>query len=623
MWLGVLLLALAVTDSASLYLRQKHIYHLDVGFWYDAELQLLDGVYQPEIDSAGTTYRWTSAQSSFTVRGFASVRHPMLHLSVGGLPPALGAPLPVHLSMDGTPLTLSVAAAARQYHVLLPDDSLADGNLHVSLASATARVPPDPRDVGLRLDDIAIGWYSGRAWPTWWTLAIQLAIVVTWLAVTWRLGLPRWSLFALAATLVVLLSWMFSYTLLIATAWQSRLMATSALVLALMWNADGLLERWYPELGTRREVRLLCILTVVAIGIRLFGLFHPAFASHDLYIHRDRLLDLQQGMVQLFDSPSEFGGRQTVVPPGFYLLVSPFTPLTHTPGVAIHAVYGLLDGTSGLLVAALVRNLGGSARAARIAALAILALPIQLTALWWGFAPQVVGQWLLLLLAVMLSRRTPATPALQYVAGIVLCLAFVTHNGVAILGGAWLAGYLLLEWYRRREHAGWRGWILPFGGALLVALLLVYGEAVQLQLPSGAGGGRPQRFDNLLRITLIGKGLFASLRPIGVPLAAACLLVLLLRIRGSQRRLVVAWLASAGLFLLVDVVLGLQVRYAYFAVPLVCAGLGLVLDQWMARGWWGRLLSWSLMGLIVWSGLSLWIEGTLFFVKPTLTALTH
>ncbi len=69
--------------------------------------------------------------------------------------------------------------------------------------------------------------------------------------------------------------------------------------------------------------------------------------------------------------------------------------------------------------------------------------------------------------------------------------------------------------------------------------------------------------------------------------------------------------------------LGLQVRYMYFAIPIVCAGLGILLDLVMARRPWGQLAGWCMLSAISYSGIVLLYGSVLWGFKPLLSALTH
>ncbi|MDQ5854685.1 MAG: hypothetical protein M3380_21960, partial [Chloroflexota bacterium] len=484
-----------------------------------------------------------------------------------------------------------------------------------------SKVLPDPRDVGIRLDDVILRWPAGAwAFPQWPTLIVQWATVVVALVVAWRFELPRRGLVVVTAGLVLLLGWMAAHDLFVAYVWSNRVLVASLAMLALFWRPFPLLSRVLPGLG-RAELRLIGLVIAAAIAIRLLGVFYPHFGSHDLIIHRWRLREVQLGYLYLFDKPSEFG-QQTVVPPAFYLLVMPFTLLIDNSAFTLQAAYALLDGSYALLVAILVRQIGGSGRAATLAAITTATLPIQFTALWWGFGPQIAGQWLLVLLALLVERRNSTSRYAWFVAGVVLALALLTHNSALFLGGVWLAGYVLLA-SRFQPQSLWKRWGVILLASSLVATLLLYADSVGLYLGGFARGATETSVDESLRVVLIGKGLRSSVRPLGLMLCVLSVVMVLRRAPTTYHLLVVAWLLSAGLFLAVDLLFGLQVRYAYFAIPVICAGFGLLLDGLMRRGRWGWLIGWSAIAITSLAGLSLWYAGVIWNIKPTLTALTH
>jgi hypothetical protein len=98
---------------------------------------------------------------------------------------------------------------------------------------------------------------------------------------------------------------------------------------------------------------------------------------------------------------------------------------------------------------------------------------------------------------------------------------------------------------------------------------------------------------------------------------------LVYRARGTHRLLVIAWLGSSLLFFGVDLAFGLQIRYAYFAIPMLCAGFALLLDRLIARHRLGWLVAGCLVAFIGWMGLKLWFDGVVLASKPSLRALTH
>jgi hypothetical protein len=374
------------------------------------------------------------------------------------------------------------------------------------------------------------------------------------------------------------------------------------------------------------------------------------FDSHDWYIHEDRLRLFQYGSILLFDKPAEFSNRVAIVPPAFYVLVAPFTLFTSDTVPPIQGFYAFLDGASVLLLALLVRQIGGSARAARLALLLLALLPIQFTALWWGFGPQVIGQALFLLLALLIARGPLPGRGLWLAAGALFTVIILTHNGVALLGGFCMAGYVALAWwFRGRERGGWRGWLLVMLASGAVALLLLYIDVVALQLRGVSSNERLSFTEgDIFRVKYTLGSLCASFQPlsplcdqylvgteaasvppqVGVTLLSlllplASLGMLLHHTRGRHRWLVNSWLGSAGLFFAVDMAFGLQVRYAYFIVPLVCAGLALLLDRLMARHRLAWLVAACLLALVAFAGLALWYAGVVPALKPSLRLLTH
>lgn len=623
-WLCAVLIGLIGTNLLSIRWQHPDSYHVDVGFWGD--LEVLDHVFAVEKDLDGVTYRWSSAETTLRIHDLAHVPQPRLIFKVGGTPQS-SAPRQVRLlSNDVAVVTLPVEAGARQYELLLPPNVLRNGDLDLTLRSPTSQVAPDTREVGIRLDDIVLRWSSGK-WilPRWQALLSQLGVVVVGLAIAWRLNVPRCGLLASAIILVLLLAWMSGYNVILSPTWHFHLLAASAGLLVLAWNGMPWLERVLPAM-TRSELRLLAALTVLMLLVRLVAVTYPAFATHDQHIHRQRLLDIMQGSLYLFDRPTEFARRITVVPPAFYMIAMPLVLLVPDPVEVLHWWYAMLDGFAPLLTAILVLRLKGSTRAAILAALMIASLPIQFTAVWWGFGPQIAGQWLLLLLALFAADQPSGSHMRWFLAGMIFSLVLMTHPGVALLGGVWLSGYVLLLWFfQRKAQDQWLGWGSLIIASVVVATVLLYGDALQTYVQDFFNPGaeiqpRNKHGDRLLEL---GKGIRASLRPVSVLLSAASLALLVCRVRGMQRWLVVAWLGSAGLFLSVDVVLGLQVRYGYFMIPLLCTGLALLLDRFMQRQRVFALAGWCMVGLIAVAGLNLWYSAAFEGLKPPMAALTH
>ncbi len=647
--LSAVLLALVAANLLSLRLAGSQ-HQLVVGF--RADRHFLSGFFKQEQDARGIRYRWTQARSELLFNDFIAVRHPFITLHVGGLPGSAAVPRPLALSVDDQPwLTLPVQPEPRRYALVLPPAALQDGNLRLGMASAVSNVYPDPRQVGIRLDRVTIGWdRTEPVLPTPQTLLVQWAIVGIGILAAWRLALPGWSMALIAGAVVILLGWMTGYDPSVAATWQQRLLLAALALLLLVWSTFPRLALLLPGRRPAAELRLLLLLTIGILGIRLFGALYPTFDAHDWYIHEDRLHLFQYGSLLLFDKPAEFSNRVAIVPPAPYILVAPFTLFTTDTVPTTQGVYTFLEGWSLLLLAILVRQIGGSARAAVLALLALAFLPIQLTALWWGFGPQVIGQALLLLLAVFAAQERIPSRMLWAVAAVVLCVVMLSHNGVTLLGGFWLAGYVALNWwFQRQRPMYWQNWALIMLASAIICFVLLYIDVVALQLRGVASNDRLSFTEgDIFRVKYTLGSLCASFQPLStacdrygpgtalasvfpqvldtlrsVLLSLLCLCFVIWRARGRQRWLASAWLGSAALFFAADMATGLQVRYAYFTVPLFCAGLGMLLDRLMTRHRLAWLVSYSLLGLIVVAGLTLWYEGVELAIKPSLRLLTH
>jgi hypothetical protein len=285
------------------------------------------------------------------------------------------------------------------------------------------------------------------------------------------------------------------------------------------------------------------------------------------------------------------------------------------------------------LVAMVARELGLGRRAALLAAATLAVLPMQFTAIWWGFFTNMSGQTLWLLLVWLLLRYTRApggrAAALLTVA---LSLVLVSHVGVLLLASCTLALTFGLSWLRPRlEARAWRGLLLAFvaAGALFTLSYVSFVAAPMLGSAQGvlANDGRMAAervaeerayITRILPVALWrGMGMlpFLVLIP-GLPLiwrAAA---------RPFGRGLLAAWALTALLFCAVEYAILLQVRYIYFLGPLCAIAFAAVLERLLARRA-GRAAALAALALVAWLGLYLWFNAAVVGIKPSLVPLTH
>jgi hypothetical protein len=626
-WLLLILVAIIGANIVSLNWYGSN-YPIAMGDGIDN--LVLHNTHKTEEDAQNVSYRWTRDSSRLEVPAFATTTHALLTLTTGGLPAVIPAPRLVELVVDGeTFLTLPVDAFPRRVLLLLPPDTLRDGTLRVDFLSPVSKVHPDTRRLGIRLDNLSLGWLpggGGTPLPPWGMLVAQWGIVLLSLLVAYRLDTPRWGMMALAIVLVVALAWMTGSQLLIAGFWQYRLWAMMAALVVLVWGSFPLLERILPTPHARAEIRWLWTIALGAGLLRMVPILFPPFDSHDWYIHRKRIIDFINGGFIIYDKPAEFSKKLTIVPNAPYLFYLPANLLTTSPVVAMQWVYTLVDSMTTLLVAVLARFLGGSARSSRLAAVIFALFPLNLTALWWGFGPQVIGQTLMVLLALFVAQPGVSSWRIWGVGGMVFVLLLLSHVGSGILGGFFLAWYVGLVWvFQREQRQHWFGWgALMLAGGVIVTLLL-YSRVIELQMQGLASNNRlAWDDDDLFRVPWTLQSLYSSYYPLGVVLPFFSLVVLFRKVHGLHRWLVGAWYASAALFFVIDLATGLQVRYAYFIVPLMVMGLAMLLDDFITHhprvGW---VIVGCLLGIVAVAGVSLWYNGIFVGIKPSLRGLTH
>jgi hypothetical protein len=681
------LAALVLAGNLAAYRLRAPSFALDVGG--RADRAAVAGMHGPEVDSAGDSYRWTDGNAALALYGPAANGTTSISFDLGWLPPGAASPRAVELQLDGQPwASIDAPNQPRRYALLLPPGALLDGVVHLGLKSEAAAIPPDDRTVGVRLDGATLSW-SGAPWPlpAPIVLGAQLGLGLIWLALARLLGVAwPWALGVALAMAGVLVAHA-ALAPHLAALWQGRLLGAGAASGAVVWGASRIVPRAAPGVS-RKFVNALLLITLVALMARLLGALYPLFFSHDLLVNSGRLRNVQLGILTLFDRPSEFSRNVAVVSPTAFIFAAPLT-LIGDRTFALQFLCALLDGLTPLLVALLALRLGLSERVALVAAGLIALLPMHLTALYWGFVKQIVGQWLTLLFFVVLAGPAPRRALGWLAAGALCAVNFLIHPGGLLLSGISFGLFVLLGLWplrfgmaeerrrtkdeRRRTKDEGRlsttsagssvetsqlpnavrqtavtgdpspfvvasssrisrspalGWLLVLLGASAVALAVQYAEAARLMVGGLLDGSTAtldstnQVSDSGARLWQIWVGINASFEPLPLPLAVAGVAALLWLVRGHGRSLLSGWLASALLFLLVDIVTGQQVRYGYYTAPIICIGVAALVERLLSYRL-GRLAVWGLVALVAIAGLLLWGDAIFLGAKPTVNPLTH
>lgn len=632
--LAVAALAVALFAALWLSLASPSTLALDVGTAGSGDRIFLRGVYHREVvapnDPGARTYRWA--------RGNAEVLLPVgrtgsaiFTATMNAAPQPAEQPLAFAMSAGATLLRFEVPASVRSYHVLLPETAVEAGLIRLRFASPTVTPAGDNRLLAVALDRVGVQPVAGLARPALPLVLVQLALVAMAVALLRINGARPRAVVAGALAMTALLVGLN----LGARAWSGLGVWPLALVGATLVAASLVAQRLLPRDSSAeaRFARWLWLISLGGLALRLIGVTAPGFEFNDLDIQSIIIGQVQRGEIYLFVGAHEFGGGTTFYPTGPYLLALPLLLIQPQLPFALHSGAALLDACGPPLLALIARELQLGRRAALIAAGLLAVLPIQLTALWWGFFTNIGGQMLVLLLLWLLLRhmRAPGrTSAALLFLG--FCLVALSHVGVIILTSTAAAFTLGMAWLRPRPAAAaWRSLLLA-GLTAGVVCILFYLSVVAAPMFSATRGVLSERSSlsaeqlaehrayivRILPVALwrgVGMLPFLMLLP-GIPLILACAR------RPLGRAVVLGWLITPFIFALIDYVNTLQVRYIYFLAPLCCLAFATVLDQlWARRA--ARPVVVAAVLLIGWLGVFLWYRGAILGIKMSLVPLTH
>jgi hypothetical protein len=593
------------------------IYAIDIGT-HRASF-FLTGTYDLEIAPDGVGYRWTGAASEIRLEQARLAPGALLELELGGRP----QPAPAVLTFNGRPwVAFTAQATPRVYRFVLPPSASQD--VRIGIQSPTFTTESDPRKLGLKLLGVQLALAGEPRYPTPALFLAQVALIAVVQLLALRLGWPRWVRILILGALVLGLAALLSAALPLAYAYLVRLTIAGALLLALTLVGLPIAQRRLAWAGDACEIRLLWSLAALACCLRLVGVLYPTFGGQDLDLNLSRLVKTMSGQMIIIAQSSEFANGQTIYPPGPYLAVAPGYLIFGDRPALLQGAMALLDGTTALLVALLTRRLGGNAQAARLALILYAGSATAVTVLSYSFSAQVFGQWFATPIALLLMTDEQPVPIRRWAgAAVLLLMAICSHIGVAILLTAWFGMIIVVMLARPHRSLLWAAALL--GAACLFAFSTLYIDIIGIMLSHfgalqrTAGGGLLRGATPLLLV-----GLWLVYTPVGLALFPLGVALVARPLRAARRLAVpLAWLLTALVFLVVDLILGLQVRYFYFLLPLALAAVGIVLGQLAARGRWARLAAWSAALLVAAQMAALWISATMADGKLSLTPLTH
>jgi hypothetical protein len=631
---GPLLAALALAAVALLWLTllPARAFRLDVGSVGSGDLIFLRGVYHPETVD-GRTYRWARGNAQILLP--VGQRGPTIFTGeLYSAPQPDGGPLPFAMRAGPHELRFPVRDTERTYRVLLPADAVESGRITLRFNSPTVTPPGDDRLLAVALDRVSLRPASGAATPTpAWPLVLAELIAAALLGLLLLLnGAPRFIAVggAVATALLFAALNVGSRYWVGLSAWP--LASVSGVLLATSLAARYALAR--VPTGEATFARGLWLIGLGAAGLRLAGVAMPGFEFHDLDIQSILLRRVLNGEVYLFETAHEFAGGQTFYPSGPYTFILPLLLLRTAPAFALHVGGALIDALAAPLLALVARELGLNRRTSLLAGAVLALLPMQFTAIWWGFFTNISGQMLFLLLALALLRYT-RRPHVQAAAllCVALSLVLVSHVGVLLLTSCTMAlAFALSLWLRPRlGWAGWRGLLLScaIAGGLFT---LSYVSFVAAPMLGSAQGVLMNDGRMAAERVAEERAYIARILPValwrGMGMLPFLLLIpgLVLLWRAAERPfgrgLLAGWLLTPLVFCVVEFAILLQVRYIYFLGPLCCLAFAAVLERLWGRPA-ARPVVIAALGLVAWLGLFLWFNAAVIGIKPSLVPLTH
>ncbi len=636
---GMVLMVLAMLLIGGLAVAQSSLFSQmqpvqQIGPDSRATLVLLDGMHRPEFDQRGA-YRWTAGSATIRLAPLAQAATPVLELALGPAPPTNAPDVFTVRVGAGPPIPIVLDDRPRRYLLAVPPDALRSAALEVVLDSATTTVGSDPRPVGLRFEGLSISYPSSRvvlANPL--LLAVQAGMLLATVATLWRLRVHL----LLGSMLLVLLAGLLLLAVLLvpllALPYLLRLLPAVLLLAGLTLLLLPPAERHLHALAPPHLLRVLWGVALLAVLLRLSGSSFPLFGAFDLGLNLGRLEKTVFGDLIVTSRSIEFRNQLTIYPPGPYLLLMPGLLFDIPPKLLVQGGVAVADGLAALGVGLLARALGSNRRTAVLAAVLYAVNPLNLTVLWFGLTAQIIGQALMLPLAVMLLvafATPPDHPAhrLRWVlVAVLLGISLLSHIGVAVIVAAWVVlVWLLAVLLRAAPWRTLRAAAVAIVAAGMFSFVVLYSVVALLKLQElltvrnlvatedHVNAGYRLLIWNALRVSYTDWGLLL--------LVAGTALFAQRSLSHPQQAVLWAAVLTALLFLLVEMFTALQVRYVYFIVPFVYIAIALLLDRLAWRAAAGVVVASALLLWFAVFGSVIWYLGTFLDIMMDMTPLVR
>ncbi|MEO8286477.1 MAG: hypothetical protein ABI670_08575 [Chloroflexota bacterium] len=609
----------------------------------DYSIKIADLAYHPYISGfndpetpptePAVSYRWSKGSPQIFLPGIGN--QPVeLSITTRGARPG-GSPPELTLNVRGQTFKLQTQAGEHTDTFFIDRGNSWEGDFRLDISVPTFTPPNDPRELGVIIKDVTVKPADYGLRPVVIPPVGTLLLLLSGLIGGYLFGLITTRRRSIGLLLVLALVGVTAAEIVAVRpelgfhAGQLPTLWAWGLVLALAGRAllDAVLRpagRWFGFVAAAGSAAF-----ALAFMVRFGGLTYAQFLTSDIFLHIHNVTYSVLNGVLVFTEPVP-DGTQVPYPPAYYMIIAVLTWFT---GSSDDTVGMLLKWTSSLLDASACIALAWSGWRLRpgplggLAALAYLCSPAAFDLFSAGNYTNLFGQSVLNITLlgglVFLSRRTPQSPTVPFAFLLVgFGLTMLGHYGMmlgtlAILGffSAWTVAATVRK---SRTKEAW--WLLGAGGLALVGSFALYyrnlldeiwnqWSGLFGRLTGGSGvqtGDQPARPGFVQSLQKLPGKLFGLVGPLMLVLGAVG--AAHFRMRAQAGALLGSWLLAAGLFALLDQVVGDSVRWYYLAAVPVTLLAARILSLLLARGLWARRLILLSLATMSYYMLALWID---------------
>jgi hypothetical protein len=371
----------------------------------------------------------------------------------------------------------------------------------------------------------------------------------------------------------------------------------------------SLTQRWMGQ-RLRNTARFAVAFSVAVLYLELLVLLHPTMPVEDVLFQAHRFEWVRAG--RYFFTEFTPGGYVFPYAIGLYVAALPFASLVHgTTGymVLVRTVTAVADAAAGVLLYPMITRQTGDRLAGAIAVALFHLVPINFYLQRVGNLTSAFAQSLLFacVALIVLGFATPGRYGRIALLTVIAFTAMVSHANTIVMLVLVLAAIALTLWRFGRDNA-------PAGAGPVVLIVTAIAAAAAITLyyrrfgtialapllPEGGHGSIASRF------AAVPAQVMASY---GWPVIALAMLGgIVIRHRRDRLTLTTwAWLATAGVIMLLHVLLAIELPFDLAAFPAIAllAALG---ASWLWRlGWEGQAVSILLLLASVAVGIRNWV----------------